>query len=103
MRQEVIKGLCETPGCHQVTKLNRFKGKYLCPTCLNPPEKERVVTEFLVQREDANTPENTPLPCLEYGDIVEVRKGVDRFAIKYLRAKQKYGHSNNWAYQNDNG
>ena len=102
MRQQVIKkGLCENEGCHQVGKLNRYKGKYLCPTCLNPQYKEQDATTYLFQQENANLPENVPLPSLEYGDIVEVRKAVDRFAIKQFRAKQRYGHSHNWAYQND--
>jgi hypothetical protein len=103
VRQQVVQGLCENTGCHQVGKLNRFQGKYLCPNCLNPTYKEQDVTQYLFQRDDANLPENVPLPFLEYGDIVEVRKGVDRFAIKQLRAKQRYGHSRNWAYQDGNG
>lgn len=102
MRQQVIKkGLCENEGCHQVGKLNRYKGKYLCPTCLNPQYKEQDATTYLFQRDDASLPENVQMPSLEYGDIVEVRKGVDRFAIKQFREKQRYGHSNNWAYQDD--
>lgn len=91
MRQEVVHGLCENEGCHQVGKLNRFQGKYLCPSCLNPQYTPQDSTTYLAQREDAYTYDNVPLPGLKYKDIVDVQRGVDRFNIHYVHRQKFHG------------
>lgn len=88
MRQEVIQGLCENEGCHQVGRLNRFQGRYLCPNCLNPRYKEQDATTYMSQRDDAYIPENVPLPGLKCKDIIDIQRGIDRFNIHYINRKK---------------
>lgn len=73
-RPKIVYKHCETPGCCGAGKLTRYKGKYVCSRCVNPPDPEQSATDYLFQRVDAYTPENMPMPGLKVNDIIGIQR-----------------------------
>jgi hypothetical protein len=86
-KQTIPRGLCDREGCHNVGELTRYKGMFVCGACLNPPDKLDV-TEYLVQPEDANLPEDYG-EKYEFGDILEVQVAVGQRRRYYASQHRK--------------
>jgi hypothetical protein len=88
---EEYYGLCQTPGCHRVMDLTRYKGKFVCRNCITPWDvKQLRVEDFVIQAPNAYTPENTPLPGFTQADVVTLRK---RRLSNWGRGKRIYKHA----------
>jgi hypothetical protein len=93
---EEYYGLCQTPGCHRVMDLTRYKGKFVCRLCITPWDvKQLKVEDFVIQSPTAYTPENVPMPGFTQHDIVAVQRALKIWSRGEKHAKRTKAYQRN--------